>query len=189
VLETQQQHFDQLFRLNDDPWGYESVWSETRRHSLILSMLDSPTYQRAFEPGCANGVFTAQLATRAEAVLAWDGSNEAVRLATKKTKRFANVSVVHRCVPDDWPRGNFDLIVLSDFLYYLSELDIRKVAAMAMKSLSGGGFLIACNWIEIAHDFLTPGGAAVHEVLQEVLGPVNGPAYLDSEQIITGWRM
>jgi SAM-dependent methyltransferase len=189
MLVSQEQHFDQLFRSNQDPWGYESVWSEKRRHSLILAMLDLPVYSRAFEPGCANGVFTWLLAARADEVVSWDGSSEAVRLAREKSKDLANVSIQHRCVPDDWPSGKFDLVVLSDFLYYLSEEDIVIVANKAVESMSGGGFLVACNWIEVAHDFLTPGGAAVHEILQEVLGSVNGPAYLDSEQIITGWRV
>jgi SAM-dependent methyltransferase len=189
VLISQEQHFDQLFRSNQDPWGYESVWSEKRRHSLMLAMLDRPQYKRAYEPGCANGVFSALLGARAEVVESCDGSGEAVRAAREKTKSVSNVSVLHRCVPEEWPDGAFDLIVLSDFLYYLSEQDIIQVARQVTESLEDGGFLLTCHWLEIAHDFLTPGGGAVQEILEGVLGPVNGPAYLDSEQIIAGWRL
>ncbi len=189
MLIGQEQHFDLLFQTNDDPWGYASVWSEQRRHSLLLAMLDMPVYERVFEPGCANAVFTSLLASRAVEVLAWDGSGEAVRASRSRLRGIANVEVSHRSVPEDWPDGQFDLIVLSDFLYYLSEGDIVEVAEKALDSVSEGGFVLSCHWVQIAHDFLTPGGAAVHEVLQEVLGPVNGPAYLDSDQLITGWRL
>jgi Methyltransferase domain len=187
-LLSQEQHFDQLFWADDDPQGYASMWSERRRHDLMLAMLDLPTYGRIFEPACANGVFTSILATRGIDVTAWDGSGEAVRVARHRLRGIVNVRVAQYSVPEKWPDGQFDLIVLSDFLYYLSAEDIVKVANKSIESTSDGGVVLSCHWLDVAHDFLTPGGSAVHEILHDVLGPVNGPAYLDSEQVIAGWR-
>jgi SAM-dependent methyltransferase len=187
-LLSQEQHFDQLFRTDNDPWCYTSMWAERRRQDLLLAMLDLPTYGRIFEPGCANGVFTSKLAARGLDVIALDGSGEAVRVARKRLTGIANVSVSNYCVPEEWPVGQFDLVVLSDFLYVLSAEDVVKVAHKSMESTSDGGMVLSCLWHDVAHDFLTPGGAAVHEVLHDVLGPVNGPAYLDSGQVIAGWR-
>jgi SAM-dependent methyltransferase len=183
----QRNHFDALYKANTDPWGYATLWREQRRHNLVMSILDRPYYERVFEPACSTGVLTAKLAERARVVIAWDGSKEAVLLADTALQSFEGVSIAHEHVPDHWPNGTFDLIVLSDFLYYLNPTDIARVAKRAQQSLAKGGFIITCHWVGVAHDFLTAGAGAVQDVLESQLGPVNGPAYLDNDQLIAGW--
>ena len=64
TVARQRRHFETLFSGDADPWGYRTRFSEQRRHSLVLSMLDRPAYGNAFEPGCANCVLSTLLAGR-----------------------------------------------------------------------------------------------------------------------------
>ena len=65
-------YFDELCRRSDDPWRLREGWYERRKRSLTLALLPRPRYRNAFEPGCANGELTAELATRCDALLAAD---------------------------------------------------------------------------------------------------------------------
>ena len=181
------EHFDALYASNSDPWGYKSLWYERRRFALIAAMLDKQLYESGFEPGCSNGTLTAKLAPRCRQLLAVDGSQEAVLLAQQSTHHLANVKITKGEVPTDWPHGTFDLIVLSDFLYYLHPEAITDVAMKSKSSLRKRGTILAGHWKGSAHDFLTPGGDCVHAILSQVLGPPNGGSYADSDQLISTW--
>jgi SAM-dependent methyltransferase len=188
VLNDQREHFDELFGTESDPWGYRSSWPEQRRHQLMLAMLEERSYRSAFEPGCANGTFTALLAHRADGVLAWDGSPAAVDLARAATKSMQHVTIAVGSVPQQWPDDDFDLIVLADFLYYLDPSNLRAVARLAAERIRAGGLILACHWLGSAHDFRIAGGTRVHGLLESEFGAPTGPRYLDDRQVIGGWR-
>jgi hypothetical protein len=163
-------HFDGLYEQSADPYGFTSRWYETRKYALSLAMLPWPRYRRAFEPGCSIGVLTGQLADRCDSLLSCDGSAAAVAAARARTAQFPQVTVEQRTVPADWPipgahmshgvrgivtdggRGaggdgtGFDLIVLSELLYYLSDEDLARTAGLAVDALVAGGTLLAVHW-------------------------------------------
>jgi SAM-dependent methyltransferase len=139
-------HFDGLYDQSPDPYGFTSRWYETRKYALSLAMLPWPRYRRAFEPGCSIGVLTAQLAGRCDALLSCDGSAAAVAAARARTAQFPQVTVEQRLVPADWPAAEFDLIVLSELLYYLSDEDLARTAGLAVDALAEGGTLLAVHW-------------------------------------------
>lgn len=188
MLSEQDAHFDDLFTKESDPWGYRTEFVEQRRHQLIMAVLESPRYGSVFEPGCANGTLTELLAGRADRVLAWDASAQAVGRARAAVGSIPNVRLEQGSVPDMWPTDKFDLVVLSDFLYYLDFPSARRVVESSVESLHPGGFIVVCHWLGCAHDFQIPGGVAVHGLVESVLGPATGPVCLDDRQIIAGWR-
>ena len=156
MLNSQRQHFDGLFAHDDDPWGYRTLFSERRRHQLVLAMLPRERYVNAFEPGCANGVLSRLLADRCDRLLASDASAVAVERAAATLVHCASVTVDQRTLPQEWPHGSFDLIVLVDFLYYLEPAEVSTVVRLAERSLSSDGTLIVAHWRGSASDFLTP---------------------------------
>jgi hypothetical protein len=141
-------HFDGLYEQSADPYGFTSRWYETRKYALSMAMLPWPRYRRAFEPGCSIGVLSAQLAARCDSLLSCDGSAAAVATARERTAQFPQVTVEQRLVPGDWPtRGApYDLIVLSELLYYLSDEDLAWTVGLAVDSLAEGGTLLAVHW-------------------------------------------
>ncbi|CAB3723921.1 hypothetical protein LMG24238_05131 [Paraburkholderia sediminicola] len=141
-------YFNELYKGSDDPWKLRQGWYERRKRSLTLALLPRPRYRNAFEPGCANGELTAELATRCDALLAADLHETAVRLARERVAGMRQVRVEQCTVPHEWPTATapFDLIVISEFAYYLDAADLEMLAARIAASLTPDGTLLACHW-------------------------------------------
>ncbi len=152
-------HFDASFEQGADPWGYETDWYERRRHRLQLAALPAERYQRAFEPGCALGTFTALLAGRCDAVVAADMSDPAVARARAATAALAGVEVQRLQVPAEWPVGRFDLVVVADVGYYLRRREIDRLAGRIECCIDTGGHLLVAHWRGSGQDFLFKGSA------------------------------
>jgi SAM-dependent methyltransferase len=138
--------FDRLFTGDPDPWDFESSAYEALKRKATLAVLFPDRFGRGLEIGCANGVLTAQLATICDHVLAIDISDVALELAASRVRDLDNVSLAQAEVPRGWPEGTFDLIVLSEILYFLSAEEIAQVARLAWASLSDQGTCLLVNW-------------------------------------------
>jgi SAM-dependent methyltransferase len=149
-------YFDDMYRDDDDPWGYRHRWYERRKQQLTLAVLPRERYGRAFEPACSNGELTALLAERCDMLFACDLSGRAVQLAQARCASLPNVVVEQRVLPHEWPNPfapdtqspdlRFDLIVIGELAYYLDPAETALVAERAYASLAAGGTLVACHW-------------------------------------------
>lgn len=157
--------FDALYATSDDPWGFRDSDYERRKREITMAALPARRFRRACEPGCSNGELTAMLATRCATVSAFDGSQRAVDLARNRLREFDNVTVQQAWVPSQWPGGDrFDLVVLSEFVYYLPPRDISTLAERVAESLLQGGHVLACHWRHPI-DGCESSGADIHEQL------------------------
>lgn len=157
-------HFDALFTSNADPWQFKSRWYEQRKRALTLACLPQLRYASGYEPGCANGELSAALATRCDQLVVSDGSALAVEMATARLADLPNVTVTQAWVPLQWPLESFDLIVISEFGFYLDAQSLHGVADRITASIRPGGTVAACHWrrpIE-ACEF---NGDQVHQIL------------------------
>jgi SAM-dependent methyltransferase len=157
-------YFDAMYAASPDPWGFESRWYERRKQALTLAMLPARRYGKGFEPGCSIGVLTELLATRCDHLLSCDVADAAVQTAAERTRGLPNVRVERRAIPDDWPAGDFDLIVMSEFLYYFAGPDLDRVLDLAIKATREGGTLLAVHWLHPVADY-PRGGEEVHRYL------------------------
>jgi SAM-dependent methyltransferase len=144
------EYFEDMYANAPDPWGFTARWYERRKYALSLAMLPRERYAEAFEPGCSIGVLTALLSARCDRLLACDVSAEAVRRARL---RAPGATVEQRMIPAQWPAGAFDLIVLSEVLYYLGDDDLARVLDLAAGSLTEGGTLLAVHWRHPVADY------------------------------------
>ena len=151
-----------------------------------MAILPHEFYPSIFEPACANATLTERLCARAGRVLAWDGSAEAITRARRRLAKNTKVQLACKTVPDHWPMTSMDLVVLSDFLYYLPKERVVHVAELASRSIGLVGTIVACHWRGSAHDFLMPGGDAVHTLLTESLG-TPAISYLDDRHVLDVW--
>ncbi|MDX6307287.1 MAG: hypothetical protein QOI06_333 [Nocardioidaceae bacterium] len=142
---TSADYFDRLYDDNPDPWDLAASPYERRKLALLLAALPRPRYHNAFEPGCAIGVTTAALADRCDRLIAMDGAAAAVTQVRARVSS-PHVVVCSGRVPADWPDGRFDLIVISELLYFLDEEARLGVAARVGDSLLPGGDVIAVHW-------------------------------------------
>jgi hypothetical protein len=161
-------HFDELFAASEDPWGYEYRWYEARKRALTLACLPKARYASGYEPGCANGALSTELATRCDRLLISDGAAEAVALAKRRVAGLSHVRSFQAWTPEHWPEGRFDLIVISEVAYYLDAAALSTLATKAIASLAPGGDLVACHWRHAIGDCRWSGDA-VHEALAQAL--------------------
>lgn len=161
-------YFKQLFDASDDPWSFRTRWFEKRKRDLVLATLPRQRYQRVFEPACANGELSALLAERSESLLCQDINERAVSLSRHRLSQFPGVRVEQACIPEDWPDGMFDLIVLSEVGYFLDAQAWHQVIEKTLLSLSPTGGVLACHW-QHPIDGCSQDGRKVHSALAEHL--------------------
>jgi SAM-dependent methyltransferase len=157
-------YFDAMYTAAPDPWSLRTRWYESRKYAISTAMLPRQRYRDAFEPGCSVGVLTGMLAPRCDRLLSCDMASAAVKAAADHTARLANVTVEQRAIPRDWPPGRFDLIVLSEFLYYFAGADLGQVIDLALEALRPGGTLLAVHWRHPVADY-PRSGDDVHAAL------------------------
>jgi hypothetical protein len=159
-------YFARMYAGSDDPWGFRTRWYEVRKRAVTLAALDRPRYRRGFEPGCSVGVLTAGLAERCDALLASDVDPTAVDAARSAVAAYPHVVVERRSVPDEWPGGRFDLVVVSEVGYYLDAQALGGLVERVTASLEPGGAVLLCHWRHPVADYpLT--GDAVHAAFRQ----------------------
>ena len=140
---TPEAYFTEQYARSPDPWGFDTRAYERRKYQLTLASLPRERYERAFEPGCANGALTELLAKRCDQLIASEPVPEAMNRARL---RVPSASVRRFAIPDQWPEGTFDLVVLSEVLYYLGDADLERTFAHLDRTLRPGAHVIAVHW-------------------------------------------
>ena len=181
------QAFEQLHATHDDPWHYHSRWYERRKRDLTLAMLTRQRYRRAFEPGCSIGVLSTALAARCDALDIQDISQSAVRRAREALKDQSHVSIDCGAIPEQWPEGRFDLIIISEIGYYLSREALDTLCRRIETALSEDGELLACHWRHPI-DGSDLNAESVHRTLADHLNVTRHGHYEDSDTLIDLWQ-
>ncbi len=175
--------FADFYRAGNDPWGFETRWYERRKREVTLASLPRERFVSAFEPGCSIGVLTADLAKRCERLLATDVAEVALAAARERLAGAPHVTIESRRVPQEWPAGPFDLVVLSEVGYYCGPDDLDLLADRAGASLSGDGVLVACHWRHPVPEYPVTGDE-VHAVLRERTGLVPLVQHLEDDFVL-----
>ncbi|KAF2394930.1 SAM-dependent methyltransferase [Pseudomonas frederiksbergensis] len=167
-MSVEDRYFDGLFSGNDDPWAFRQRWYEQRKRAITLAALPWPHYRAIFEPGCANGELSAELASRCDRLLCCDTAAAAVALARTRLSLFDHAEVRQSRLPGEWPEEKFDLIVISEIGYYLDADDLKRLIVLAEQSLTADGQLLACHW-RPPIDGCPLNARQVHDLLHEHL--------------------
>jgi LmbE family N-acetylglucosaminyl deacetylase/SAM-dependent methyltransferase len=162
-------YFDRFYGTGPDPWGFESRWYEERKRAITMASLPRRRFSAAFEPGCAIGVLTAELAERCDQLLASDIASAPLETARQRLAGRPQVTFVQLQVPSEWPAGPFDLVVLSEIGYYCDRDDLAELIRRAASSLTDDGVLLACHWRHPVADYPLSGDQ-VHEQLRAESG-------------------
>ncbi|HEY2621471.1 MAG TPA: SAM-dependent methyltransferase [Acetobacteraceae bacterium] len=139
-------HFRHLYSADPDPWRFRTSAYEQAKYQRTVASLGNRRFRSGFEVGCSIGVLTRLLADHCDRLLAVDIveaplASARMACADQHWVRFAQMQV-----PLDWPDGAFDLIVLSEVLYFLSPADIAKVADRIRATLDAAGVVLMVNW-------------------------------------------
>ncbi|KQQ76272.1 methyltransferase [Acinetobacter sp. Leaf130] len=159
-------YFEDLYRHNSDPWGYDSHWYEARKRQICLALLTRPRYPKVLEVGCSNGHLSIHLAQRAEQLWCIDVSESAVQLASERLQEFEHVVVENRKIPEDYSIQKFDLILISEMAYYLSANELHQFIEKLKHSLNDDGEILCCHWRHEIQDFEL-NAEQVHQAFQQ----------------------
>jgi predicted TPR repeat methyltransferase len=146
-----QSFFDDLWA-RGDPWELETSDFESKRYARLIAMLDQSRYGRILEIGCGAGAFTRLLAPMAQRLVALDVSSKAIAAArAAQDDDFDQVEFRVANVMDWDPKaeGPWDLIVMSETIYYLGWLysffDVAWLASELFAATRTGGELLLAN--------------------------------------------
>ncbi|MGN6524164.1 MAG: SAM-dependent methyltransferase [Actinomycetes bacterium] len=165
VTSVGREYFDEMYARSPDPWSFQTRWYEHRKRALTLAALPQRRFTRCYEPGCSIGLLTHELALRCEEVIADDLHAGTVEAARLRNAEFAHVTVTQRRVPQEWPTGEFDLIVVSELAYYFDTSERDRLWERVAASLTADGVVVAVHWRPQVAEYPT-NGDTVHRELR-----------------------
>jgi SAM-dependent methyltransferase len=139
------EYFEEKYKADKDPWHFKTSEYERDKYKATLGSLTKDRYVAALEVGCSIGIFTRLLSPRCLSLVAVDSSPTAIGAA--ESVNVPNVSFRVANLPAEFPKGTFDLIVLSEVLYYFDKSDLERVAQSCIDSISHGGEIVLCHWL------------------------------------------
>lgn len=177
-------YFEDMYAADPDPWGFASRWYEQRKYALTLAALTRARYRSIFEPGCSIGVLSAQLVTRCDRLLSCDLVQSAVDQAARRVSAAPGgqaVAEVRRWdAHDDWPEERFDLVLVSEMLYYLEADDATRFMRRAADHLDADGEIVLVHWRQRVPEYPLTGDEA-HEIACATEGLVVTAHYEDDD--------
>jgi hypothetical protein len=186
VTSTDRQYFVDAYSSDPDPWGFATSWYEQRKYALTVDALPNERYRNAFEPGCSIGVLSELLAARCDRLLATDIVPAVVEEASRRLKTFSHVVVEQRAIPDCWPAEKFDLIVLSEIVYYFDTATLEAITGKVVHSTEKGAHLLAVHWRGETNYPLT--GDQVHGLIDGCNRLQNIAHYSEANFVLDLWE-
>ena len=162
-------HFERLYQSNPDPWGFKTSNYEQTKYERTVAALGERRFVSGLEVGCSIGVLTRMLAPRCERLLGVDIVAAPLQTARSHCADLLHVQFQRMRVPEAWPEGQFDLIVLSEVLYFLSLADIDRCADRVRCSMPPDATVVLVNWLGRTDD-PTPGDVATEHFVRAMSG-------------------
>jgi SAM-dependent methyltransferase len=146
-------YFDALYAADADPWRFETSAYEADKYDATLAALPVARYTSAVEVGCSIGVLTRRLASRCDALLGVDVAQTALDRAAVRCAEQAHVSFARLRMPEEMPEGRFNLIMLSEVLYYFETPTLDRLAARLRPACMPGADLVLVHWLGPTPDY------------------------------------
>lgn len=154
-------YFDRLYADNPDPWGFEGNPYEDAKYTATVAALPRPRYRSALEVGCSIGILTARIAPSCDALLSTDVADAALASAARRCADLPHVRFERSMLPGTPPAGRFDLILLSEVLYYFDRDALVQVAHALASVADPGADLVLVHWLGPTPDYPLTGDQAV----------------------------
>lgn len=153
-------------------WRHERSWYESRKRAVTLAALPTERLGRVLEIGPATGLLTVELARRADTVVGIDVSAEALRRARRRVCAEGlaeRVEMLQGRVPDTWPTGRFDTVLVSEVAYFLTPGEWATTLRLVRTCLSETGSLVLVHWAHRLRDCPLDAEGA-HDLAVDVTG-------------------
>ena len=158
-------YFDKLYQQQTDPWNFEQSVYENEKYQETLKVL-GPHYDTALEIGCSVGVLTQQLAARCAKLLAVDISEKPLEIAKKRCGNQPQVTFKALDISKEFPRDTYDLIIISEVGYYLTEEKLLELYENCQKNSSNNGQILLVHWTGFVEEYPLS-GREVHKLFEK----------------------
>ncbi|UOA16734.1 MULTISPECIES: class I SAM-dependent methyltransferase [Sulfitobacter] len=118
-------HLQGLYAQTSDPWGFEHSAYEQAKFAATRAALSQSGYRSAFELGCGNGQLARHLIDLCARYTGMDAVASALRAARQAVPQGRFVQGFY---PGPLPEGDFDLLILSEVLYFLDRAGLEQLA-------------------------------------------------------------
>jgi SAM-dependent methyltransferase len=159
-------HFQRIYNASKDPWNYRNSDYEKAKRDATVAALDGRRFRSGLEVGCSIGELTHRLADHCDQLLGVDFVDEALAVARANCGNRAWVSFRNVQVPLELPEGQFDLIVLSEVLYFLSSEDSLSLVSLCKRCFTAEGVILLVNWLDKSPDDPCSGNAAAARFIE-----------------------
>lgn len=118
-------HLQSLYADTHDPWDFEHSAYEQSKFKATCKALFRGRYAAAFELGCGNGQLASHLSEVSDRYVGMDAVDKALASAKETVPAGTFLTGFYPC---PLPNETFDLIVLSEILYFLDHDGIGLLA-------------------------------------------------------------
>ena len=118
-------HLHQLYANTDDPWDFARSTYEQQKFIATRNALTHQSYGNALELGCGNGALARHLAPLCARYTGLDAVERAVMAARSLVP---SATFIRACYPCPLPGDGYDLIILSEVLYFMTPDAIAHLA-------------------------------------------------------------
>ena len=140
------QYFDDMYAASQDPWNFTGSMYEQEKYQHTITALGGEDFINGLEIGCSIGVLTKMLSEYCTSLLGVDISEKPILIARERLKDNLGVKFEVFDIPRQYPDNQFDLIVVSEVAYYLSEKDLISTKSLILNSLADNGTLCLVHW-------------------------------------------
>ena len=140
MTEREEEYWGKSAQSYDD--NLEYIVGRSLIQAIKKVLQEERDLKELIEFGCGTGLSTKALVKNAKHIIATDVSDEMVEMATKKLKRFKNVTVQKAdCYSTSFPSGRFDTVFMASLLNVIEyPLDALRESYRVLKD--GGRLLI-----------------------------------------------
>ena len=139
-------YFERLYAADPDPWKFATSDYEREKYAATLAALPRELYGRALDVGCSIGVLTRALAERCRELVAMDPVPSALAAARERCADTPQVAFLEGAVPAIWPPGRFDLVLLSEVVYYLDQFDLSRLVGLVAGAIEPQADIVMVHW-------------------------------------------
>lgn len=165
---TPADHFERLYAEKGDPWDLATSEYEVQKYAATIAALGGRRFTNAIEIGCSIGTLTARLAPLCDALLGVDYVEAPLNEARQRCAALPQVRFRRMSIPDEWPEGAFDLMMVSEVLYFMSADDHAALARRCDQAATTSATILMVNWLG-PNDGVMPGEVAARTFM-EALG-------------------
>ncbi|MCK5930942.1 MAG: bifunctional PIG-L family deacetylase/class I SAM-dependent methyltransferase [Fulvimarina manganoxydans] len=163
-------HFAELYANDGDPWHARSSAYEIDKRADNCDQLKGLTFEAGLDIGCGEGHLTRALVEKpsVRTMLGIDRNKGIVERARRAHAGIPALRFETYALPTELPEGRFDLVVISELLYFLDELALATLARLLADRMTPGASLLLVNYLGETGTPLS--GRAAHDLLVALFG-------------------